>query len=653
MMNVLLIHLLLLALINVTQAWSPTGSYAPGKVQCPSNHDLLREGDSISSEEKDWVKARHEKTDKALIEYLNSSNLTDFDAKKFIRNATRSPNIALAFSGGGYRAMLSGAGQFAALDNRTVGVDETNGLGGIFQSSTYLAGLLGGGWLVGSLAMQDFPSVDEIVLENPNDLWNLTETKQIITKVSVIRNLVPALWGNIQNFFKAVNGYNGKNGIGQELQEKEDAGFNTTITDIWGRALARQLLPKGKDNYMNASTWSDIRNNTGFKNHNYPFPMVTALVRFSKSKAYNSSLPVVEFNPFEIGSFDYSLNSFFDTQYLGTEVNNGKPVKNSTCVKGFDNASFILGTTSSLFNDFLNSLVCDDCHSVNFFLKMILRRVLTKLSNAYYDIAVFKPNPFYKSRYAKNEEIVNNSTLYLIDGGLADESLPLSNLMTKERKLDAVFALDNSENWPNGKSIIKTYERQFLDEDDKTVCPYVPGESSFQHFNLTAKPTFFGCDAKNMTDLAKDGVVPPIVIYLANRPFEFWSNTSLLGLKYSDPQKKAMIRNGIDVTSRLNHTLDSEWQACVGCALIRREQERQGIKQSEQCERCFADYCWDGSTFEVEGDYFPNVNFTKTGLTNDSMHLWDTKPGTSTNVSSISVLSYLGFKKRQLFDLFS
>ncbi|KAK7687579.1 hypothetical protein QCA50_009467 [Cerrena zonata] len=588
MMNVLLIHLLLLALINVTQAWSPTGSYAPGKVQCPSNHDLLREGDSISSEEKDWVKARHEKTDKALIEYLDSSNLTDFDAKKFIRNATRSPNIALAFSGGGYRAMLSGAGQFAALDNRTVGVDETNGLGGIFQSSTYLAGLLGGGWLVGSLAMQDFPSVDEIVLENPNDLWNLTETKQILTKVSVIRNLVPALWGNIQNFFKAVNGYNGKNGIGQELQEKEDAGFNTTITDIWGRALARQLLPKGKDNYMNASTWSDIRNNTGFKNHNYPFPMVTALVRFSKSKAYNSSLPVVEFNPFEIGSFDYSLNSFFDTQYLGTEVNN----------------------------------------------------------------AVFKPNPFYKSRYAKNKEIVNNSTLYLIDGGLADESLPLSNLMTKERKLDAVFALDNSENWPNGKSIIKTYERQFLDEDDKTVCPYVPGESSFQHFNLTAKPTFFGCDAKNMTDLAKDGVVPPIVIYLANRPFEFWSNTSLLGLKYSDPQKKAMIRNGIDVTSRLNHTLDSEWQACVGCALIRREQERQGIKQSEQCERCFADYCWDGSTFEVEGDYFPNVNFTKTGLTNDSMHLWDTKPGTSTNVSSISVLSYLGFKKRQLFDLF-
>ena len=45
-----------------------------------------------------------------------------------------------------------------------------------------------------------------------------------------------------------------------------------------------------------------------------------------------------------------------------------------------------------------------------------------------------------------------------------------------------------------------------------------------------------------------------------------------------------MISNGYDVASRLNGKLDNEWAACVGCAIIRREQERLGIEQTEQCK---------------------------------------------------------------------
>lgn len=38
------------------------------------------------------------------------------------------------------------------------------------QLATYMAGLSGGSWFVGSLAINDFPTIGEL-----RDLWNLTE----------------------------------------------------------------------------------------------------------------------------------------------------------------------------------------------------------------------------------------------------------------------------------------------------------------------------------------------------------------------------------------------------------------------------------------------------------------------------------------------
>ena len=67
--------------------------------------------------------------------------MTDFDPESFINGLNRSIKIGLSFSGGGYRAMLNGAGQLAALDNRTRGGFES-GLGGLLQASTYL------GWII-------------------------------------------------------------------------------------------------------------------------------------------------------------------------------------------------------------------------------------------------------------------------------------------------------------------------------------------------------------------------------------------------------------------------------------------------------------------------------------------------------------------------
>ena len=86
--------------------------------------------------------------------------------------------------------MLVGAGQLAALDNRTENA-HTHGLGGILQSSSYISALSGGASLLGSFpAMQEWPSVQDVVMHNPNDLWNLTFSKQFVNQTSLDLDLV-------------------------------------------------------------------------------------------------------------------------------------------------------------------------------------------------------------------------------------------------------------------------------------------------------------------------------------------------------------------------------------------------------------------------------------------------------------------------------
>lgn len=262
-------------------AKSPSGGYAPGHVKCPSKKNLLREAKSISSDENKWLKERQKKTNQALINYLDNANLTDFDAKEFFeKNTSLSVNIGLAFSGGGYRAMLVGAGQLAALDNRTENAD-SEGLGGILQSSSYISALSGGAWLVGSLAMQEWPSVQDVVMHNPNDLWNLTITRQLVNQTSIFGLGIPLLTANLSEALTHLNHWqdaDGK-GIGYDLKSKNEAGFNTTLTDAWARALAYQLSTEGKDEYGSSATFSDIRNKKSFANHEMPFPILNALAR--------------------------------------------------------------------------------------------------------------------------------------------------------------------------------------------------------------------------------------------------------------------------------------------------------------------------------------------------------------------------------------
>lgn len=51
----------------------------------------------------------------------------------------------------------------------------------------------------------------------------------------------------------------------------------------------------------------------------------------------------------EMGSYDPVLSAFTPTKYLGT-------TNTSVCVTGYDQAAFITGTSSELFNEFNTSV---------------------------------------------------------------------------------------------------------------------------------------------------------------------------------------------------------------------------------------------------------------------------------------------------------
>ena len=412
--------------------------------------------------------------------------------------------------------------------------------------------------------------------------------------------------------------YNYYKSISDDLNAKEDAGFEVSLTDTWARALSHQFFAE-LDDFGVSLTWSGIRDMDPFKKEPRCHSLLLSqMVEPRGPKSLVPTLSVFEFNAFEMGSWDPSLYQFSDVKYIGTDVDDGEST-NGTCIGGFDNAGYVLGTSSSLFNQFVLQI---NTTSLSETVQNIISHFLDKVSDAEDDVAIYKPNPFYKTDEAAVKSIVKNDTLYLVDGGEDLQNVPLHPLIQPQRNVDVIFAYDNSadtnESWPNGASLVATYERQFLEQGNGTIFPHVPDVNTFLNLNLTARPTFFGCDAKNLTSLLsdtsdKDSVFDsPLVVYTANRPFSYWSNTSTYKLDYEDNEKKGIIQNGYEAASRLNRTLDDEWAACVGCAIIRREQERNGIEQSDQCKSCFNKYCWNG---DLDSTDQPGVNFTTTGLT--------------------------------------
>lgn len=568
-----------LQLSSPTSAQQVT-SYAPVNTTCPET--LIREASSVSPEESAYLSSRAPQVQAALQSFLSRANISGLDVTSLFSSNTTIPRLAFATSGGGLRAMTVGGSIFNALDSRTV----SGGLAGLLQSCQYMAGLSGGSWLIGSTAINNFASVPQLIASN----WD-------------IDNVFSAPQGGIIN---TVEYYTD---LVEQVQAKNKEGYFTSITDYWGRVIGYHTLNSSTGDA--AVQWSDIANTTAFMNFSMPFPLVVTDGRAPGMAIATANATVYEVNPYEFGSWDEQVFSFTPTRYLGSDVSDGRPVDGNTCVTGYDNVAFIMGTSSSLFNGALTEI----SGTSSSILTSVLSSVLTDIDEDDDDIA-FYPNPF-RGLSGVAQNISNSGNLTLTDGGMDNQNIPLWPLIQPQREVDVIFAVDASAdtdyNWPNGSSLVQTYERVtgaggISRTNESLSFPYIPTTETFVNLGLNRRVTFFGCNGTNGT---RPGTVPPILIYIPNAPFSYYTNFSTYDGEYSSADVDGILNNGLDIVTNGN---SSAMTTCIACAVIQRGLERGNITQPAACAQCFTEMCWNGTvdnTTPSEALLAPSLKLTQ------------------------------------------
>ncbi|KAI4725753.1 hypothetical protein E4T49_06459 [Aureobasidium sp. EXF-10728] len=570
-----------------------SSAYVPNTSRCPLNAPAIRQASTLSPQETAWLTKRRNATVTPMRELLGRVSIPGFDTHSYMDhisgNSSLLPNIAIAFSGGGYRALMNGAGALAAFDERTSGANRAGHLGGLLQSSTYMSGLSGGSWLVGSFALNGFQSVQDILGQgNDNDaLWRLDEP---ITRGPNDGLLAAA------DYLKT---------IVHAVEAKNEAGFKTSLTDIWGRALSYQLVSPADGGPK--VTFSSIQQDRSFTSGNMPMPIIVTDGRSPDQLVIDGNSTVYEINPWEFGTFDPTTFAFAPLEYVGSNFSNGVIEPNAECVTGFDNAGYIMGTSSSLFNQEL--LQRQDGSGKGFFYNAV-NGLLTEFSDASDDVARY-PNPFYGINPESNE-VHDQRLLTLVDGGEDLQNLPLHPIIQPERGVDVIFAVDSSAdtlkengdtNWPNGTALIASYKRSFLDIANGTSFPPIPDSNTFVNLGLNSRPTLFGCDVTNTTSTT------PLIVYLPNAPYAYLSNVSTFQMAYSHLERENIVQNGYDVATMGNATVDAEWPVCVGCAILHRSFGKTATTVPDACDKCYKKFCWDGTVDDTETSYHPTLKF--------------------------------------------
>lgn len=200
---------------------SPKG-YAPSKTGCPSSRPSVRSAHELSTGEQEFLEKRRSQTTEAMRDFLKRNPISDFDSDDYFdkhSDASSLPNLGIAVSGGGYRAMLLGAGVVKAFDNRTSDATGKGQLGGLLQSTNYVAGLSGGSWTVGSIFMNNFTTVEDLQSGDSGHLWELSNS---IIKGPQSEGLLGLV--NTAQYWSQLN---------DQVNSKKDAGFDISLSDYW------------------------------------------------------------------------------------------------------------------------------------------------------------------------------------------------------------------------------------------------------------------------------------------------------------------------------------------------------------------------------------------------------------------------------------
>jgi lysophospholipase len=463
--------------------------------------------------------------------------------------------VALTISGGGYRALLTGAGIIQGFDDRDSNVSTS----GLYQSLTYQAALSGGAWLLSSLAGNNFPTVTYLkeLFWKPAFFDSLFDPESLLAPIAYID-------------------------ITADIVEKDLAGFATTITDPWGRLLSYQLLPGA--NGGADITLSSVTGLSSFTSHAVPFPILTSTGVKTWLGECGSLLNATtyEFSPYEFGSWDSDVSAFTPTKYLGTSLHNGAPT--GECTVNYDNIGYVLGTSSNVFSELCLSNAPEPGSGANNITNLvinILDDVHAVLASELY--ATYR-NPFFG--YNSPTGTVNSAnaisaqqSLSLTDGGIDGQNNPIFPFLQPARNVSAIIVNDNSadsNNYPNGSSILKTYVQSF--NHNYTRMPFIPSVATFVAEGLNKRATFFGCDDPSKI----------IIVYLPNTNLTFSSNVDTLKLEFSESDTEGMIDNGLQVAIQGGK---ADWGTCLGCALMMKT----GQALPNACQACYDEHCYYGS----------------------------------------------------------
>lgn len=562
------------------------------------------------------------------------------------------PTIGIAISGGGYRSMLTGSGVLAAFDARTPGFA---GLKHLLQSTSYIAGISGGSWLVMSNFVNDFKPFHEVWFDDST--WSLqhqliegvpsfdpdklrgqisepetADTPERSGIIDVILNFFGLGVSKVdqsQNFLKSLikpmilitnsseNDGTLKEVFGFfknlqiEVRTKKEAGFLISFTDYLGRALSRKIFPahaRAPGTTVTSSTYLP-----SFLHHQQPYPIICSV---EKALTGTRMSNIFELSPYEFGSWDPSLNAFTLMKYMGLVLHDGKSVfhtensKYAICTSGFDNVGFVTGTSSSLFNQVFVYLY-QALERVPPNTAQGLQRLLTAFginnvtaSNYHLEYALYTPNPFFGYKKCPDPRLPASNHLYLADGGDEGENIPFHPLLIPSRRVDLVLAYDMTSdllNLPNG-TVLQASARRYhtpsntdlaftVDGVSRAVFPYVPTPRDLLLINQGGKPVLLGCNVTEYPHIA----IPT-------------TNTQLPPLLLYTPNHAHTYPSNRS-TFQLSYTVDevtgmvqngynlatfmnsTEFAVCIKCAVLKRHFDR-GHEPPAVCKECYDEYCW-------------------------------------------------------------
>lgn len=624
-------------------------SFEPFEVNCPS-YTLVRDARDklICQKERKYIERRDAYTKEKLGEFLGSLELLqlNYDEIKALLKIT--PHMGVAISGGGYRSMLTASGYLMEMGNV-----------GLTDCLSYISGLSGGSWVLLDLILHDFSinqtvkdwKLDDKLLKGVPDFdishadivsgleesnfstygplnkrnyvagtYNFSEftefTKYMDTLIphfnfsdvsetlkkrneyswSMVRNIFhpnlnsshSPLVDSIRNFRQILEFYVK---LHLDVRPKRTRGFHISFTDYWGKALVNRV----KDTLFtkrNTTSFSSImKSSPTFQKAAMPIPIFVANCRNDYLKNF-----IMEFTPFEFGSWESNGEIFVDIEYLGSEIEGGVPKK---CYKEFDDIGFIAATSSSIFNNviiYLWRVISESSKGVIDAFTSILS-IFGLTETTFSDVlsqsrdilrtntnyAIYHHNPFYKYPN-KLTSITENDHLYLVDGGEDGENIPLRPLLIPDRKMDVIFIIDSSSdkgNYANGtklKRILSILEKQGINY-------HIP--------NITdtdlLKPIILGCF--NTTNNISS-VSPPILIYNANRHHSYASNTSTFKARYNETEVNNMLQNGKKIFSNDDNYY---YKNCLACFIFKNQLETPMFQHSESkefCRGCYLNFCY-------------------------------------------------------------